>query len=95
MAMVEADLIDPSVDPSMLRVKPESPGRYIPEVFYAMTNKYGAQEQKAANPCFPVEYWLVTVGEANTCTQIGLCVLMHFTFIAYAWSTIETNAILH
>ncbi|RKP25633.1 putative endoplasmic reticulum and nuclear membrane proteinc Npl4 [Syncephalis pseudoplumigaleata] len=61
MAMSEADLIEPSVNPSMLRVKPEAPGRYIPDVFYSRTNEYGAQESGSAKPCFPVEYWLVTL----------------------------------
>ncbi|KAI8054575.1 polyubiquitin-tagged protein recognition complex Npl4 component [Syncephalis plumigaleata] len=61
MAMSEADLIEPSVEPSLLRVKPEAPGRYIPDVFYSRKNEYGSQESGSAKPCFPVEYWLVTL----------------------------------
>ncbi|KAI9599130.1 nuclear protein localization protein 4 [Syncephalis fuscata] len=61
MAMSQADLIEPSINPSLLRVKPEAPGRYIPDVFYSRKNEYGSQESGNAKPCFPVEYWLVTL----------------------------------
>lgn len=34
VAMVEADMIEPSVDPGVVRVKREKGDRYIPDVFH-------------------------------------------------------------
>lgn len=34
VAMVQADMIEASVEPSTVRVKKEGAGRYIPDVFY-------------------------------------------------------------
>lgn len=61
MSMVEADMIEASVDPSVVRVKEELPTRYIPDVFYRYKNKYGIDVKESAKPCFPVEYLLVNV----------------------------------
>ncbi|CCO28392.1 Nuclear protein localization protein 4 [Rhizoctonia solani AG-1 IB] len=60
-AMVEADMVEASVDPGLVRVKEEGPGRYIPEVFYRYRNEYGRDVQKSARPAFPVEYLLINV----------------------------------
>lgn len=65
-AMVDADMIEASVDPGIVRIKeehrtPES-ARYIPDVFYRYKNEYGFEVKKSAKPCFPVEYLLVNVG---------------------------------
>ncbi|KAI5475892.1 nuclear protein localization protein 4-like protein [Pseudohyphozyma bogoriensis] len=61
MAMVEADMIEASVDPGVLRVKEETKTRYIPDVFYRYKNKYNIEVKESAKPCFPVEYLLVNV----------------------------------
>lgn len=61
MAMVEADIIEPSVEPGTMRVKDETATRYVPDVFYKYKNKYGVNVQENAKPCFPVEYLLVTL----------------------------------
>jgi nuclear protein localization family protein 4 len=61
VAMVTADIIEPSVDPSVMRVKESTSQRYVPEVFYKYKNKYGIDVQESAKPCFPVEYLLVNV----------------------------------
>ena len=61
MAMVEADMIEASVDPGVMRVKEELPTRYIPDVFFRYKNKYGIEVKESAKPCFPVEYLLVNV----------------------------------
>ncbi|CAG8491149.1 3632_t:CDS:2, partial [Acaulospora colombiana] len=60
-AMVSADIIEPSVDPSVVRVKESTSERYVPEVFYKYKNEYGVNVQESAKPCFPVEYLLVNV----------------------------------
>ncbi|GAA5889832.1 hypothetical protein JCM5296_002356 [Sporobolomyces johnsonii] len=61
MAMVDADMVEASVDPGVVRVKEEGPTRYIPDVFYRYKNKYGLEVKESAKPCFPVEYLIVNV----------------------------------
>lgn len=61
MAMVDADMIEASVDPGIMRVKEEGPTRYIPDVFYRYKNSYNIEVKESAKPCFPVEYLLVNV----------------------------------
>jgi nuclear protein localization family protein 4 len=64
-ALVEADLIEPSVDPGIVRVKTEDrsagSARYVPDVFFRYKNEYGLEVKKSAKPAFPVEYLLVNV----------------------------------
>ena len=64
-AMVDADMIEASMDPGIVRVKEEDRGtdtaRYVPDVFFRYKNEYGLDVQKNAKPCFPVEYLLVNV----------------------------------
>ncbi|KAK7064546.1 nuclear protein localization protein 4 [Favolaschia claudopus] len=64
-AMVEADMIEPSVDPSIVRVKEEDrtqdSARYVPDVFFTYKNEYGLEVKKTAKPAFPVEYLMVNV----------------------------------
>ena len=64
-AMVDADLIEASVDPGIVRVKEEErtndTARYVPDVFFRYKNEYGIDVKKSAKPCFPVEYLLVNV----------------------------------
>lgn len=64
-AMVEADLIEPSVEPGIMRVKDEdrsiNPDRYVPDVFFRYKNEYGRDVQRSARPAFPVEYLLINV----------------------------------
>jgi nuclear protein localization family protein 4 len=64
-AMLDADLIEPSVEPGIMRVKeedrPSHPDRYVPDVFFRFKNEYGREVQKSAKPAFPVEYLLVNV----------------------------------
>lgn len=68
-AMVDADMIEASVDPGIVRVKEEDRGqdsaRYIPDVFFRYKNEYGLDVQKNAKPCFPVEYLLVNVSRIS------------------------------
>ncbi|KAK0465250.1 NPL4 family-domain-containing protein [Desarmillaria tabescens] len=64
-AMVEADMIEASVDPGIVRVKEEDrsqeTARYVPDVFFSYKNEYGLEVKKSAKPAFPVEYLLVNV----------------------------------
>ncbi|KAI0073419.1 hypothetical protein K474DRAFT_1686211 [Panus rudis PR-1116 ss-1] len=55
-AMVDADMIEASVDPNMVRVKEEDR-----DADSARYNEYGLEVKKSAKPCFPVEYLLVNV----------------------------------
>ncbi|TIA91023.1 hypothetical protein E3P81_02268 [Wallemia ichthyophaga] len=61
MALIDADIVEPSVEPSTLRMKESKPGKYIPDVFYRYKNEYGIDVKKNAKPCFPVEYLLVNL----------------------------------
>ncbi|KAK4055592.1 nuclear protein localization protein 4 [Microbotryomycetes sp. JL201] len=61
MSMVDADMIEASVEPGTMRVKEEDATRYIPDVFYRYKNKYNIDVKESAKPCFPVEYLLVNV----------------------------------
>ncbi|CDZ97607.1 er-associated protein catabolism-related protein [Phaffia rhodozyma] len=61
VAMLEADMIEASVDPGIVRVKREGEKRYVPDVFYTFKNEYKLQVKQSAKPCFPVEYLLVNL----------------------------------
>ncbi|KPV77506.1 uncharacterized protein RHOBADRAFT_31231 [Rhodotorula graminis WP1] len=60
-SMLDADMVEASVDPGVVRVKDEGPERYIPDVFYRYKNSYGLEVKESAKPCFPVEYLIVNV----------------------------------
>lgn len=68
-AMVDADMIEASVEPGIVRVKEEDrnqdSARYVPDVFYRYKNEYGIEVKKSAKPCFPVEYLLSNVRRAT------------------------------
>ena len=68
-AMVDADMIEASVEPGIVRVKEEDrdadTARYVPDVFFRYKNEYGLQVKKSAKPCFPVEYLII-----NVCTSL-------------------------
>ncbi|KAG0038346.1 nuclear protein localization protein 4 [Podila clonocystis] len=61
VGMVDADIVEPSVEPGIMRVKEPSVERYIPDVFFKYKNEYNVTVQKSAKPSFPVEYLLVNV----------------------------------
>ncbi|TFK41295.1 NPL4 family-domain-containing protein [Crucibulum laeve] len=65
VAMVDADMIEASVEPGTVRIKEEdrteNSARYVPDVFFSYKNEYGLEVKKSAKPCFPVEYLLVNV----------------------------------
>ena len=59
--MARENLIEASVDPSLMRVRSSTDAQYVPEVFYKYKNEYNIMVKEAAKPTFPVEYLLVTV----------------------------------
>ncbi|KAF9278649.1 nuclear protein localization protein 4 [Mortierella alpina] len=59
VGMVDADIVEPSVEPGIMRVKEPAADRYIPDVFFKYKNEYNLVVQKDAKPSFPVEYLLV------------------------------------
>ncbi|KAJ1735475.1 nuclear protein localization protein 4 [Coemansia biformis] len=61
MAMLAADLIVPSSEPSKMCVEESTSTRYVPDVFYRYTNEYNLAVTANAKPAFPVEYLLVNL----------------------------------
>ncbi|PWN26228.1 polyubiquitin-tagged protein recognition complex, Npl4 component [Jaminaea rosea] len=61
VGMVKTDMIEASVSPGIVRVKPSEGERYVPEVFYRYKNEYKIDVKESAKPTFPVEYLLVTL----------------------------------
>ncbi|ORY94257.1 NPL4 family-domain-containing protein [Syncephalastrum racemosum] len=62
VALKEADIIEPSRKPSVMRVRESiSHELYVPEVFYKYKNEYGVIVKESAKPTFPIEYLLVNV----------------------------------
>lgn len=71
-AMVKADLIEPSVNPAVMRIKEPSKTRYVPDIFYSKINEYKRKVQENAKPAFPVEYLLVTLTHGFPETESSL-----------------------
>lgn len=60
-ALVKADFISPSTQPSQLYINETSGVRYVPDIFYLKINEYKLQVKTNAKPAFPVDYLLVTL----------------------------------
>ena len=65
-ALVKADFIMGSTNPSMLYLKETDDTRYVPEIFFTKTNEYNLTVKENAKPAFPVEYLLVTLTHGFT-----------------------------
>ncbi|KAG4303490.1 hypothetical protein PCK1_000008 [Pneumocystis canis] len=61
MALVDAKIIEPSIDPSIMLIRKDQQDVYIPEVFFQKINQYKTQVQENAKFSFPTEYLLVTL----------------------------------
>jgi nuclear protein localization family protein 4 len=59
--MVKADLIEPSTNPSVMRVAQPTDSRYVPDIFYKRINEYKRAVMENAKPAFPLEYLLITL----------------------------------
>jgi len=75
VAMVDADMVEASVDPGIVRVKEEDrrqgTARYVPDVFYTYKNEYGLEVKKSAKPSFPVEFLMLNVRRAAATSDSG------------------------
>ncbi|XXZ98084.1 nuclear protein localization protein 4 [Meyerozyma guilliermondii] len=63
-ALVRADIITGSTQPSMLYINSSQGKRYVPDVFYSKINEYGLEVKTNAKPAFPVDFLLVTLSDA-------------------------------
>lgn len=74
MNMISADMVEASVNPNIIRVRPSEGKRYVPEVFYRYTNEYKIDVKESAKPTFPVEYLIATAthGFPNEPTPVFL-----------------------
>lgn len=95
-AMVEADMIEASLDPGIVRVKEEDrsvdSARYVPDVFFRYKNEYGLEVKKSAKPCFPVEYLLVNVSKASFQTRVQTHLAHRLT--GFAWLPSSTITVV-
>lgn len=60
-ALVRADIITGTTQPSILHINDSAPGRIVPDVFYSKINEYGLEVKTNAKPSFPVEFLLVSL----------------------------------
>lgn len=60
-ALLDADLVQPSTNPSVMRIKEPSKVRYVPDIFYKRVNEYKLTVSENAKPAFPVDYLLVSL----------------------------------
>lgn len=60
-ALVRADIISGSTQPSQLIINQSDGKRYVPDVFYLKINEYGLEVKTNAKPSFPVDFLLVTL----------------------------------
>jgi len=88
VAMVEADMIEASVDPGIVRVKDEDrtrdSARYVPDVFFSYKNEYGLEVKKSAKPCFPVEYLLVNVSFSSP-FYLAVLIYISLHLLGHSW----------
>lgn len=60
-ALVSADIITSSTQPSMMYINESNDKRYVPDVFYSKINEYGLEVKSNAKPAFPIDFLLVTL----------------------------------
>lgn len=63
-ALVKADIISASTQPSKLFVNSSSDKRYVPDITYSEINEYGLEVKSNAKPAFPVDFLLVSLSDS-------------------------------
>lgn len=63
-ALVRADMLTGSTQPSELYVNGNTDKRYVPDISYLKTNEYNLQVKKTAKPTLPVEFLLVSLSDS-------------------------------
>lgn len=63
-ALVRADIITGSTQPSRLYVNSSNDRRYVPDVAYLELNEYGLEVKSNAKPTFPVDFLLVSLTDS-------------------------------
>jgi nuclear protein localization family protein 4 len=82
VAMVDADMIEASIKPGIVRVKDEDrsqdAARHMSDVFFRYKNEYGLEVKKTAKPSFPVEYLLVNARASSAIVSTRFLTLVPF-----------------
>ncbi|KAK6457643.1 nuclear protein localization factor and ER translocation component [Scheffersomyces xylosifermentans] len=63
-ALIKADIITGSTQPSKLYVNSSNDRRYVPDVAYSELNEYGLEVKSNAKPTFPVDFLLVSLTDS-------------------------------
>ena len=63
-ALVKADLITGSTQPSQIYVNESNDVRYVPDISYLKINEYGLEVKTNAKPTFPGEFLLVSLTDS-------------------------------
>ncbi|CAL1196295.1 unnamed protein product [Candida parapsilosis] len=63
-ALVKADLITGSTQPSQIYVNESNDVRYVPDISYSKINEYGLEVKTNAKPTFPGEFLLVSLTDS-------------------------------
>lgn len=63
-ALVKADIITASTQPSKLYINSSNDTRYVPDVQYLELNEYGLEVRTNAKPTFPVDFLLVSLSDS-------------------------------
>lgn len=63
-ALVRADIITGTTQPSMLYVNDSNGKRFVPDVYFLKINEYGLEVKTNAKPTFPVEFLLLSLSDS-------------------------------
>lgn len=63
-ALIKADMILGSTQPSEIMVNETTLRRYVPDISFSKINKYGLEVKTNAKPTFPVEFLLVSLTDS-------------------------------
>ncbi|ODV81385.1 nuclear protein localization factor and ER translocation component [Suhomyces tanzawaensis NRRL Y-17324] len=63
-ALVKAEIMSASTQPSKLLVNSNNDTRYVPDISYLEINEYGLEVKSNAKPAFPVDFLLVSLTDS-------------------------------